>query len=166
MERILVLGNPGSGKSTFAAELGRNLGRDVTHLDDFYCLPGGKTLDPDSWEKVQQELVNKNRWIIEGMYPRILPIRLARADTVIFLDLPNELALARAVKRRLTGSFTRRVGAPDYYQERLPWTLAKKILTFPRQELISKLRALEGEKTIVILRGPKEARKYLAGTTK
>lgn len=156
-----MIGNPGSGKSTFAKRLGEKLKREVIHLDNLYCLPGGTTSGGRDWEKIQERLVKEKRWIIEGMYLRTLDIRLKRADMVIFLNIPNWLALYRAIKRRLMAPFRKRTGAPEFYEERLPINIVKKIIVFPRHKVLERIKAFDKNKTIVVLHSNLEIDTFL-----
>ena len=91
MNRIAIIGLPGSGKSTFANKLGNKLGRSVTHLDkEFWTSQWEKRYATlEDWKNFQQTLVKNDQWIIDGNYSSGIDIRLARADTVIFFDFPK-----------------------------------------------------------------------------
>jgi hypothetical protein len=86
MERVLVLGSPGSGKSTFARQLAATLGLPVFHLDQIYWNPGWVETPPEQFREVQRALVRGERWIIDGDYGATLEVRLAAAGTVVVLD--------------------------------------------------------------------------------
>ena len=101
MERVLVLGSPGSGKATFARQLAAPLGLPVFHLDQIYWSPGWVETPPEQFRAVQRALVRGERWIIDGEYGPTLELRLAAADTVVVLDLPRTVCAWRIVKRVL-----------------------------------------------------------------
>ena len=101
MERVLVLGSPGSGKSTFARQLAAILGLPVFHLDQIHWNPGWVATPVEQFQEVQRALVWRERWIIDGDYGATLEVRLAAADTVIVLDLPRAVCAWRIVKRVL-----------------------------------------------------------------
>ena len=101
MERIAVIGCAGSGKTTLARDLGARLGIDVVHLDRLHYGPDWNTPPPAEWEAVQRRLVREERWIADGTYASTMPIRLAAADTVVFLDLPTHVCLWSIARRRL-----------------------------------------------------------------
>ncbi len=100
MKRIVIIGSSGSGKSTLARQLGSRLGLPVHHLDKHYWKPGWEPTPEADWEQIICDLVSAPQWILDGNYRSTLPERLAEADTVIFLDLPRWLCVARAIKRR------------------------------------------------------------------
>lgn len=101
MNRIAVLGCGGSGKTTLANRLGTTLGLPVTHLDAIYYDPHWNPLPQDTFAAVQRELVAAPRWVIDGNYATTLPIRLAAADTVLFLDLSAATCLLGVLRRHL-----------------------------------------------------------------
>jgi adenylate kinase family enzyme len=100
MERIAIIGCGGSGKSTIAKQLGALLDLPVTHLDAIFYDQDWKPLPQDEFAARQEKLVAAERWLIEGNYAGTLPIRLAAADTVIFLDLPAVTCLWGILQRR------------------------------------------------------------------
>lgn len=102
MQRILVIGSPGAGKSTLARELSRRTGLPVVHLDAEYWRPGWIGPDTDEWIARTREIVAGERWIIDGNYGSTLGRRLSRADTVIWLDYPTGLCLWRVIRRVVT----------------------------------------------------------------
>jgi adenylate kinase family enzyme len=97
----MVLGNGGSGKTSLARELGARTGLPVIHLDALYWTAGWTPTPDDRWEEIVRDLAAGEEWIIDGNYSRTLGSRLARADTVIFLDLPRVLCVWRVTRRWL-----------------------------------------------------------------
>jgi adenylate kinase family enzyme len=110
MQRIVILGIPGAGKSTFARRLGEKLDLPVYHLDRYFWSPGWKASTQERFETTLRELLDREQWILDGNYRRTIPLRLARADTVIHLDVPRRTALRRVLKRIAT---YRDGGRPD-----------------------------------------------------
>jgi len=100
MDRIAVVGCGGSGKTVLARGLGDALRLPVTHLDAVYYDAARNPTPMDTFAAIQRGLVAADRWVIEGNYASTLPIRLARADTVVFLDLPARTCLWGIAQRR------------------------------------------------------------------
>ncbi|MEV0898969.1 topology modulation protein [Actinoplanes sp. NPDC049802] len=109
MRRIAIVGCGGSGKSHLARRLSERLGLPVAHLDDHYYDDDWNAAPAGEFAAMQRDLATADRWIIDGNYASTLPIRLARADTVIFLDLPATTCLwsiaRRGGRHRINGSF-------------------------------------------------------------
>ncbi len=102
LKRIAIIGIPGSGKSTFANRLGKQLNIPVYHLDKYVFLENGEKRDHQELINMQNEITAKDSWIIEGCSIKTLDIRFARADTVIYLELPRLLCVWRMFKRVIT----------------------------------------------------------------
>lgn len=83
-----------------ARKLGRQLGLPVTHLDVLFWKPGWVEPDRDEWEALNRELVQGERWILDGNYGGTMEIRLAAADTIVLLDPPPLLCIWRVLRRR------------------------------------------------------------------
>ncbi|MEP6977469.1 MAG: AAA family ATPase [Thermoleophilia bacterium] len=121
MQRIAIIGAPGAGKSTLARELARRLNLPIVHLDVLFWQPGWVEPDRDDWEALNRQLVQGERWIMDGNYGGTMEIRLAAADTIVFLDPPRLLCIWRVIRRRRAGPrpdlapyLDERVGARDF----------------------------------------------------
>lgn len=99
--RVLVDGMMGSGKSTFARALAARTGLPLIHLDLHYWKPGWVRPSDDEWRERQRTLIASDAWIIDGNYNETLPLRLERAETVVYLDTPWWLCASRAFARGL-----------------------------------------------------------------
>jgi adenylate kinase family enzyme len=92
VERVLILGSPGAGKSTLARRLAERTGLPVIHLDAEYWQPGWVEPEPAAWAGTVSRLVERPRWIMDGNYGGTRAIRIAAADTAIYLDYPPRCA--------------------------------------------------------------------------
>ena len=100
MKKVIVAGvSAGAGKSTFAINLGNRLNIHVHHLDSYYWKPGWIERDPEEFTDAQHQLVGGDTWIIEGNYASSMEIRMAEADTFIYLELPLRVCIYRVLKR-------------------------------------------------------------------
>ncbi|WP_197714515.1 hypothetical protein [Priestia endophytica] len=100
MNLIMVVGIfPGVGKSTFARRLGEALHIEVHHLDALFWKPNWVEASLEEFSKSQQDIIPRDQWIIEGNYKNTFQIRLQRADTVIYLELPLHVCLYCVLKR-------------------------------------------------------------------
>jgi len=97
---VAIIGPGGAGKSWLARELGRRLDLPVIHLDDLFWKPGWVESNRDEWGALNRELVQGERWILDGNYGGTMEIRLEAADTIVFLDPPTLLCIWRVLRRR------------------------------------------------------------------
>lgn len=98
-ERILIVGCGGAGKSTLAVEMGNKFRLPVVHLDKLYWLPNWETRRPEEFDKLLEEQLKKNKWIIDGNYDRTFALRLKYADLCIFLDYDTPLCIQSVQER-------------------------------------------------------------------
>jgi adenylate kinase family enzyme len=163
VDRIAIMGCGGSGKSHLARSLGAALGIEPVHLDGLYYDTDWQPLDKEKFADLQRGLVAVPRWIIDGNYASSLSIRLAAADTVIFLDLPGWACLWGVLQRRLRhgGGQHQAIGVYD----RITWNFVRYILGY-RKTMAPRVRALiaehAGDAHVLILRSRRAARSYLA----
>ena len=99
MERMLVIGPCGAGKSTLAVELGKRFDLPVFHMDQLNWQPGWNESSEDEITAKLRDIVANERWLIDGTYGGTLAPRLNRADSVVYLDFPISLCVRRLIKR-------------------------------------------------------------------
>lgn len=102
MQRVLVIGIPGAGKSTFTRALATRTGLPVIHLDTEFWQPGWRITPREQWRAKVVELAAREAWIMDGNYGASLDLRLPRADTVLWFDCPRLVCLRRALLRAVT----------------------------------------------------------------
>ena len=168
MKRVAVIGSSGAGKSRLSLALSRILDIPVIHLDAHYWNPGWVKTPRLEWTARQERLLELERWIADGNYGSTLELRLAAADTVIFLDFPRWLCTWRVLKRVWT---YRREERPDMAagcDERVDWGFIRYVWTFPekhRPRIEEKLHGLSG-KQIYRLHTPAEVARFLGQVAK
>ncbi|RYH04041.1 DNA topology modulation protein FlaR [Salipiger sp. IMCC34102] len=99
MQRVMIVGGPGSGKSTLARLLGAHTGLPVHHMDHIHHLPGWKPRPMAEKRSMAHAIERQEAWIFEGGMSSTYASRAARADTLIWLDLPMPLRLWRVLAR-------------------------------------------------------------------
>jgi adenylate kinase family enzyme len=164
--RITLLGNSGSGKSTLARALGQILDLPVTHLDAVYWKPSWAPRDKAEFLAIHEAITAQPEWIVEGVYTSTYAQRLERCDSVIFLDLPTRLCLARVYGRSLRGRGTSRVDLAEGCPDQLPdWAFLKYVWSFNRHKrpaILEKIQASrDAGKTVLHLQSPRAVRDLL-----
>ena len=165
MKRIAVIGSGGAGKSTLARQLGAILRIEVIHLDSRFWRPGWVPTPRPEWTQIQADLVKEESWIIDGNYGSTIDVRLAAADTIIFLDFPRGLCLWRVVRRWLQHIGRTRPDMAPGCPEKIDREFINWIWSFPAAErplLLQKIKQYSGGKQVIILRSPVEVRRFLA----
>lgn len=100
MNKVIVIGCPGSGKSFFSKELHNKTNLPIYHLDNLYWNEDKTTVSRTLFNERLNKILNEDFWIIDGNYSRTMERRIAYCDTVIFLDFETELCLD-SVKERM-----------------------------------------------------------------
>lgn len=99
MKKVLVIGCPGAGKSTFARKLSEKTGLPLYYLDMIWHKADRTTVSTEEFDTALSEIMNHDRWILDGNYLRTLPMRLEKADTIFIFDLPLDVCLSGAIER-------------------------------------------------------------------
>ena len=148
MEKVIVIGSPGVGKSTFARKLRDRAALPLYYLDMIWHKSDGSNISREQFAAKLAEIIQKRHWIIDGNYAQTLEMRLRACDTVFLLDYPLELCLAGAAAR---------IGKK---REDLPWVetefdeeFRRWILDFEQDQMPQIRRLLEryraGRRTVV-----------------
>lgn len=159
MKKIIVIGCPGSGKTTFAEKLQRKTGLPLYYLDAIWHRPDREHISRDDFDARMQEIFTEDAWIIDGNYSRTIEMRLKECDAVFLFDLPTEICLQGAIDR---------LGKERYD---MPWidtdldpTFKSKIERFATEMLpiIYNLIEKYGQnKEIVVFKSREEANRYV-----
>ena len=100
MQKVCIIGCPGSGKSTFSRELHRITGLPLWHLDMLFWNADATSVERPIFQARLNEVLVTSQWIIDGNYGNTLPQRISACDSVFVFDLPAELCLAGVEARR------------------------------------------------------------------
>ena len=163
MERILIIGCGGAGKSTLARQLGELTGLPVVHLDKLFWHPGWVESTKEEIDAKIAAALDEPQWIMDGNYNRTLPLRIRKCDAVIYLDFSRFACLMGVAKRVLTTYGTVRPDMADGCPERFDLDFLRWVWNFnknKREQYYRLLNEAEGVETIV-LKNRRAVRKFL-----
>ena len=105
MKKIIIIGCPGSGKTTFAEKLHRKTGIPLYHLDAIWHKPDRTHISREDFDDRIRGIFAEDEWIIDGNYSRTIEMRLKECDTVFLFALPAEVCLQGATERLGKGRY-------------------------------------------------------------
>lgn len=164
MNRIMIIGCGGAGKSTLSLKLHEITGIELIHLDQYYWKPSWVETSKAEWEGIVRQLSNKQQWIIDGNYGGTMDMRLQKADTIIFLDRTKWLCLFRVLKRLVLNYGRTRADMRAGCKERFNWEFMRYVYNYNktrRPKILEKLNALKASKEVVLIRSNREMDNYL-----
>ena len=89
MQRAIIIGSPGAGKSVFARKLRDASGLPLYYLDKIWHKPDQTNISCEEFDLKLQDILRRERWIIDGNYQRTMEMRMRECDMVFLLDLPG-----------------------------------------------------------------------------
>ena len=159
MKKVIVIGCPGAGKTTFAEKLNKLTGLPLFYLDAIWHRPDRTHISREEYDERLSEILKLDTWIIDGNYNRTIEVRLRASDTVFLFDLPTDVCLDGAISR---------LGKERYD---MPWIdteldpkLKEEIEAFPQKVLPGIYELLEqyGEgKNIIGFKSRAQADEYI-----
>lgn len=158
MKKVIIIGCPGSGKSTFARELEEKTGLPLYYLDMLYWNSDKTTVTKDIFRERLRSIISEDKWIIDGNYGSTMEMRISECDTVFFLDYSADICLS-GIKERMGKT------RPD-----MPWIETEEDAEFiefiKNYNTESRPKVLEllnkySEKNIIIFKNREDADTYL-----
>lgn len=159
MKKVIVIGCPGSGKTTFAEKLNKCTNLPLYYLDAIWHKPDRTHISRKEYDKKLSEILITKEWIIDGNYSRTIEVRIQNSDTIFLFDLPTETCIQGA---------TDRLGKERYD---VPWIdteldpkLKQEIEDFPEKMLPNIYELIEKYKTgkqVIIFTSRIQADEYL-----
>ena len=160
MQKIIVIGCPGSGKTTFARRLNEKTGIELFHLDAIWHRADKTHITREEFDLRLGEILALDSWIVDGNYTRTVRRRIEAADTVFLFDLPTEVCLDGATAR--LGQ--QRADMP-WFETELDPEFRAEIERF-RSEVLPRIYEVideyKDEKNTVVFRSREEAERFLS----
>ena len=160
MKKVIVIGCPGSGKSTFSRALHQKTGISLFYLDMMYWNADKTTVEKSVFLSRLAAVLDTDAWIIDGNYGSTMEVRMQACDTVIFLDYPLDVCL---------GGIRARRAKP---REDMPWIETAEdaeflefIKGYEQQQRPEVLALLEkyGDKNVIVFKSREQAEAFLKG---
>lgn len=159
MKKVIIIGCPGSGKTTFAEKLNKCTGLPLYYLDAIWHKPDKTHISREEFGERIADIFATDKWIIDGNYKRTIEMRLRECDTVFLFDLPTEVCLQGATERLGKGRYD------------LPWIekeldpefegFIKEFSEKSLPEIYELIEKYKDEKAIVVFKSRDEADSYI-----
>ena len=164
MQRVMIIGQPGSGKSTLARLMGECTGLPVVHIDQIHWKDGWIERTKAEKAALCHEVHTRESWIVEGGHSATWPERLARADTIIWLDISLLRRYLRVTWRTLRYHGRARpdlpAGCPERFSlEFYSWIWGTR--NSARAKIQVLLATASPEKRVVVLRSLRDTNAFL-----
>ena len=159
MEKVIIIGCPGSGKTTFAEKLQKCTGLPLYYLDAIWHKPDKTHISREDFDDRIQEIFATSQWIIDGNYNRTIEMRLKECDTVFLFDLPTEACIQGARDRVGKGRYDlpwMETGVDPIFEE-----FIKEFSTKSLPKIYSLLDKYKAEKNVVIFKSREETDEFL-----
>ena len=160
MNKVIIIGCPGSGKTTFAEKLHKCTELPLYYLDAIWHKPDKTHISREEFDERIADIFAESQWIIDGNYKRTIEMRLKECDTVFLFDLPTDVCIQGA---------TERIGKGRY---ELPWLeteldpeFKQFIEDFPKDTLpyiYELLEKYKDEKQVIIFKSRQEADMFIS----
>jgi len=170
MQRVMVIGGSGSGKSTVARKLGDITGLPVVHIDKIHWLPGWVERPETERYELIRDIVATEQWIFDGNYSSTFELRTARADTIVFLDISTPRRVARVLWRTVSSYGRTRPDMTQDCPERLDSNYVSFVVNWvaryhfrgARARAIALVEKARSKATVHHLKSPRDVRRFLA----
>ena len=132
LNRIMIFGRPGSGKSTFALHLSKTTNLPLHHLDKYFFTKNWAERDTQEFLEIQQSIVDRDTWIIDGNSIKSLEMRYSRANLVLHFNYSRWICYFRVFKRMFHKNPEIDDRAKDC-PEKISWKLLKYMWSYKQR---------------------------------
>jgi adenylate kinase family enzyme len=165
MQRVLVMGSSGSGKSTFARRLSEITGLPIVSLDALFWKPGWVESEREEFRERVTEAARQPRWIMDGNFTsHHVELRRDTCDTVIWFDLPRRTCILGIMTRVATSYGRVRPEMGEGCPEKIDFKFLRYVWNFrtnQRPKLLAYFEGLRADQTFMTFTERAQADRYL-----
>ena len=166
MQRILVMGSSGSGKSTFSKRLSDITGIPVVSVDALFWRPGWVESEKAEFHKRLSAAAQQPRWIMDGNFTgHLVELRRDACDTLIWFDLPRATCML-GILTRIAKSYGRvRPEMAEGCPEKIDLEFLRYVWNFRQQQrpkLLAYFEGLRPDQTFITFTHRAQADRYLS----
>jgi len=166
LERILIIGGNGCGKTTVAQTLASKLEIPLIHLDMLYWRNNWESASQDEFDDLLMKELSKPKWIIDGNMNRTIPLRLKYCDTLIYMDFSRTICVYGAINRVVKNYGKSRFDMGGYCPEKLDKEKIKFIKSIWKNDKANRKRfydMLNNECTVnkIVLKNRRQVNMFL-----
>ena len=165
INRISIIGGSGTGKTTLANNLEKELEIPACHIDGIQHLENWVERDKEERDRIILDKGNEEKWIIDGTYRSTLKQRLEKSDLVIYLDYSSIAQVKGAMGRFIKGHGKEKPEIPGCKEK-----MSLKFLLWvwnwrkdKRQDVIDAINMINREK-IIIFKNRRQLNKWYKNT--
>ena len=150
-KKISIIGGSGTGKTTLAENLGKELNLPICHIDGIHHLENWKLRDKEERDKIILEKVAEPKWIMDGTYHSTLSQRLESADLIIYLDYSSIAQVKGALGRYFKNHGKEKREIPGCKEE-MTWDFLLWVWQwrkYKRDEIIENLQKIDNGKVLI-----------------
>ncbi len=171
MQRIVVIGTTGSGKSRLAERLSQRTGLRIIELDALYWGQDWQGVPDELFRHRVEREIRDGGWIVVGNYSQVRDLVWPAADTLVWLDLPFGLVMSRLVRRtvkriatreNLWGSGNRETVINSFFSRNSIIYYAIKTHRRNRRRFSAECGSLPEDKKVVRLKSHREVERFVS----
>ena len=160
--KIAIIGAPGTGKTTLANNLSEILKIEAIHIDGIHHLENWQPRDKQERDDIILEVVNREKWIIDGTYKSTLKQRIEKADLIIWLDFSTLAQLKGIMQRYLKNKGKEKPEIPGCKEkmDKEFFVYVAKYNKNKRNVIVENLEGINKEK-LLVLKNRKQVNNWL-----
>lgn len=161
IQKIAIIGGPGTGKSTLAKNLGKEMKLPVYHIDGIHHLKNWEIRPTQERDSIISEKVKEPKWVIDGTYKATLEERVINADLIIFLDYSTIAKLKGILSRYFKNKGQEKPEIPGC-KEKMDWKFIQLTIKWnkTKRKIVKDILDRYKDKKILIFKNRRSLNKW------